>query len=108
MSLAPYPISASRDSQFSLVLGGPLFQLLCRAHLADGALGLVHRRIAFAILMTWLPVTALSGLEGSLLGDGNRMPLGADIGFHLRFLIVVPLLILAELIVHRRMLPIID
>jgi len=30
---------------FSLVLGGPLFQLLCRAHLSDDALLLLCRRI---------------------------------------------------------------
>jgi hypothetical protein len=37
--------SFHRDSRdFSLVLGGPIFQLLRRSHLTDDALGLVQQR----------------------------------------------------------------
>jgi hypothetical protein len=93
---------------FSLVLGGPLFKLLRRARLTDDVLGLLHRRIAAAVLITWAPLLALSALEGGLVGPGRTMPFLDDIGCHLRFLGVVPLLIVAELIVHRRMRPLIE
>jgi hypothetical protein len=93
---------------FSLVLGGPLFQILRRARLSDDALGLLKRRIVCAVLITWAPLMALSALQGGLVGPGRTIPLLNDVGTQLRFLVVVPLLIAAELIVHWRMQPIID
>jgi hypothetical protein len=106
----PSPGSIGRwiGMDFSLVRGGLLFQLLRRARMSDDTLGLVHRRIAVAVLVTWAPLLALSALEGNLLGPAPKMPFLEDIGLHARFLIVVPLLILAELIVHRRLKPIVD
>jgi hypothetical protein len=93
---------------FSLVLGGPVFQLLRRARLSDDALGLLHRRLAFAVLVTWAPSVALAALQGLLLRSGPGVPLGEDIGFHVRFLAVAPLLIIAEWVVHKRMRPIVE
>jgi hypothetical protein len=92
---------------FSLVLGGPLFQLLRRGRFTDDTMKLVHRRILLAVLITWAPLLALSALDGVLVG-GRAIPFLNDIESHLRFLVVVPLLIAAELVVHRRMLPMID
>lgn len=95
-------------SDFSLVVGGPLYQLLRRAHLATDALGLVHRRIIVAILITWAPLLVLSALEGGLLAPTPKLPFLEDLGCHVRLLVVVPLLIFAELVVHRRMQPIVE
>jgi hypothetical protein len=96
--------SSVRDPQdFSLVLGGPLFQLLRRAHLTDDALGLVQQRIVVISLFCWLPLLVLSALEGTLLGGGATVPFLLDAEVQVRFLIVVPFLIGAELVVHRRM-----
>ena len=93
-----------RDSQdFSLVLGGPLFQLLRRAHLSDDTLMLVRQRIIVISLFAWLPLLVLSALEGKLLGGNVAVPFLMDVEVHVRFLVVVPLLIAAELVVHRRM-----
>ena len=44
------------DEGFSLVLGGPLFQLLRRAHLSDDTLLLLRRRIIVISLLAWLPL----------------------------------------------------
>jgi hypothetical protein len=93
---------------FSLVLGGPLYQFFRRARLSDDALGLVHRRIVFAVLVMWVPLVVFSAAQGGLAGPGPRTTFLADIGFQLRFLVVTPLLLLDELVVHRRMRPIID
>jgi hypothetical protein len=92
---------------FSLVLGGPLFQFLRRVRLSDDALGLLQRRLIVAVLLMWAPLLALSALEGRLVGDARAASFLNDIGVHLRFLVVTPLLILAELIVHLRMRPIV-
>jgi hypothetical protein len=53
---------------FSLVLGGPLFQLLRRVHLSDDALALLRQRILVFSLLAWLPLLGLSALEGQALG----------------------------------------
>ncbi|WP_137819692.1 hypothetical protein [Pseudomonas sp. 2FG] len=88
---------------FSLVLGGPLFQLLIRAHLSDDTLMLVRQRIILISLLVWLPLLVLSTLEGQLLGGSVAVPFLLDVEAHVRFLVAMPLLIAAELVVHRRM-----
>jgi hypothetical protein len=88
---------------FSIVLGGPLFQLFRKAHLSDDALMLVRRRIIVISLFTWLPLLILSALEGQLLGGSAAVPFLRDLDIHIKFLIIVPLLIVAELVVHQRM-----
>jgi len=88
---------------FSLVLGGPLFQLLRRTHLSDDALMLMRQRIIVISLLAWLPLLVLSALEGQLLGGSAAVPFLLDVEVHIRFLVVVPLFIVAELVVHQRM-----
>src|SRR4029079_2038868 len=95
--------SFPRDpGDFSLVLGGPIFQLLRRSHLTNDALELAHHRIIVISLFSWLPLVVLSALEGKMLG-GIAVPFMLDAEVHVRFLVVIPLLISAELVVHRRM-----
>jgi hypothetical protein len=88
---------------FSLVLGGPLFQLLRRSHLSGDALELLRQRILVISLLAWLPLLVLSALEGHALGGNVAVPFLADIDVHIRFLVALPLLIIAELVVHQRM-----
>src|SRR5262245_55521225 len=90
---------------FSVILGGPLFQMFRRAHLSGDALELLHRRIAALALFAWVPLLILSILGGRAWGDAVQMPFLSDIEVHLRFLVAMPLLILAELMVHERMRP---
>jgi hypothetical protein len=87
---------------FSLVLGGPLFQLLRRAHLSGNALELLRKRIVFFGLVAWLPLLVLSALEGQALGGRVAVPFLLDLEVHVKFLLVTPLLIAAELVVHQR------
>jgi len=93
---------------FSVVLGGPLYQMVRRAHLAGGALELLHRRIIVITLFAWLPLLILSVLDGRAWGDAVRVPFLLDVDVHARFLLAVPLLIVAELVVHQRMLPVVQ
>src|SRR3954471_3353656 len=92
---ADYP-----EKQFSLVLGGPLYQFFLRSHMVSPPVGLLHRRIVASILITWVPLALLTALEGTFYA-GVKVPFLTDLG-NLRFLIILPLLIAAELIVHRR------
>jgi hypothetical protein len=108
------PTSASserafQDAQdFSLVLGGPLFQLLRRARLSDDAMMLVRRRIIAIVFLAWLPLLLLSALEGRALGGSAAVPFLLDVEVHIRFLVALPLLVIAELVVHQRMRPIVQ
>ena len=112
--LGEIPESMSGDDllrnrpDFSLVLGGPLFQLLRGSHLADDALGLVHQRIIVISLLCWLPLLLLSALEGHLSGGGAIVPFLRDVDVHVRFLAAMPLLIIAELVVHQRTRPLVQ
>lgn len=88
---------------FSLVLGGPLFQLFRRCHLSGDGLELLRRRVLIIPLFAWLPLLVLSALEGHLLGGSIAVPFLLDAEVHVRFLVALPLLIVAEIVVHQRM-----
>ena len=98
----PHDKPSEDPPDFSLVLGGPLFQLLRRAHLTDDALSLLRQRMLVGALLCWLPLLLLSILEGKLLG-GVALPFLWDVEPHARFLVALPLLVAAELVVHQRM-----
>ena len=92
------------DAQnFSLVLGGPLYQLLRRAHLSDNTVAIVRQRVVVIALLCWLPLFILSSIQGYLWGQSVAVPFLLDLEVHIRFLIVVPLLVIAELVVHQRL-----
>lgn len=93
--------------EFSLVLGGPLYQLWRRTFLAGDTLELLRRRIIVIALFGWLPLLVLSVVEGHAWGSGVTMPFLYDVEVHVRFLIALPLLVVAELVVHQRMRPMI-
>jgi len=103
---APDPAAAAADSDFSMVLGGPLYQLFLRAHLARAPLDLLPRRIIVISLLGWLPLLIFALATGRAWG-GAKVPFLLDIATHARFLIALPLLILAEWVVHMRFRPLI-
>ena len=94
-------------SDFSLVLGGPLFQLYRRAHLSGSALELMHRRVLAIAVVAWLPLLLLSVMGKHALGGSLTIPFLYDIEAHVRFLIALPILVAAELIVHSRIRPVV-
>ena len=87
---------------FSLVLGGPLFQLYRRSHLAGDSLELLCRRLLVITLAAWLPLLLLATI-GSSTENVGRLSFLHDVGVHVRFLIALPILVAAELIVHTRL-----
>jgi hypothetical protein len=98
------PTILQEPPDFSLVLGGPLFQLYRRTYLSGSALELLHRRIIVITMIAWLPLLILSSLDGHLLG-GVTLPFLHDIAIQVRFLIALPVLIAAELVVNSRLRP---
>ncbi|HWV89153.1 MAG TPA: hypothetical protein VNZ59_03630 [Burkholderiales bacterium] len=95
------PPIAPQAPDFSLVLGGPLYQMYLRSGLVRPPAGRVGRRILAFIVVAWLPLAVLTLAGGSAFG-GVEVPFAADLGAHVRLLLALPLLIAAELIVHQR------
>ena len=101
----PKPEILDEHRDFSLVLGGPLFQLFRRAHLSGDALEMVRRRILVIATVAWLPLLVLSVIGGHALDGAIKIPFFYDIEAHVRFLVALPILIAAELVVHARLGP---
>ena len=100
------PNLLEEPNDFSLVLGGPLFQLFRRSHLSNDGLDLVYRRLLTVTLVAWLPLLLLATL-GSPAGNAGRLSFFHDVEVHVRFLIALPILVAAELIVHARIGPVV-
>ncbi|HKD06828.1 MAG TPA: hypothetical protein VKB79_13080 [Bryobacteraceae bacterium] len=92
----------AQSEEFSLVLGGPLYQLLLRSGLIRPPFGKVGGRIGAITALAWLPLLALTILSGRFAG-GVPIPFLYDYEVHARLLFSMPLLILAELVVYVRM-----
>jgi hypothetical protein len=107
---APRPgdqLFSNNPPEFSLVMGGPLYQLWRGTRLAGDTLQLLHRRIIALALLAWAPLLLLSIAEGNAWGDRVRLPFFYDVELHVRLLIALPLFVLAELVVHLRMRPVV-
>jgi hypothetical protein len=86
----------------SLTEGGPADALFRRLKLVYSGRRADAIRIAVILaLATWLPLVVLCFSEG-LVFDGTQIPLLYDFGPHVRFLFAVPILVLAEISVGRR------
>lgn len=94
------------SQDFSLVLGGPVFQLFRKSHLTGDSLELLHRRLIIITAVAWLPLLLLSSFRSSV-GDVGQLSFFHDVEVHVRFLIALPVLIAAELIVHSRIRPVV-
>jgi hypothetical protein len=92
---------------FSLVLGGPIFQLFRKSRLSGDGLELLHRRLLVITAVAWLPLLLLTAVQGSWAGSAGRLSFLHDVEVHVRFLIALPVLIAAELIVHARTRPVV-
>lgn len=91
---------------FSIVLGGPFFQLLLRLGLTTPTLDLLKKRIICITLFAWLPLLLLSIYEGTAWSNVG-IPFLFDMEDQARFLIALPLLISAELLVHQQLRPLV-
>jgi len=103
---SPATSPAPEPYDFSLVLGGPLYQLFRRAHLTGDALELLRRRVVVISLFAWVPLLVLSLLDGHAW-SGVTMPFLRDVDVHVRFLVALPLLVVAEIVIHQRMRPVV-
>jgi hypothetical protein len=92
-----FPVNAQGSSitdKFSLVIGGPFYRALRRTHLPN-----IGRRIFVFVAVTWLPLLVLSFVQGTALGNRVKIPLMYDFSIYGRFLVALPLLIVAETVI---------
>jgi hypothetical protein len=91
----------TKVKDFSLVLGGPIYQLYLRTFLAKPPLNLCKRRVIVITLFAWLPLLLLSLLNNTI-ADNIKMSFLFDFGTHVRLLLSLGILIAAEVSVHDR------
>ena len=85
--------------QFSLSAGG-LFHVLQRWIRGPESSDFpIPKQILIAVLLLWLPLVLLSLFEGSLIGTKVEQPLISDIVPHVRLLVAIPLLLMADLVI---------
>jgi hypothetical protein len=76
-------------ADFSLVLGGPVYQFFRRTHLAGDTLQLLTRRILVLALLAWVPLLLLSVAEGRAWGGSVELPFLLDVDLHVRLLLAL-------------------
>jgi hypothetical protein len=86
-------------TNFSPVLGGPTFQFFRKARLAGDQLELLRRRVLTIISVAWLPMLVLD----LVVGSRPELTFLHDVEVQARFLVALPVLIVAELIAHSRL-----
>jgi hypothetical protein len=89
-------LHSSVAETFSLTQGGPLYRLLLRFGRAQQERARVLRRALFAMVVAWLPLLVLSTIQGSAYGKQLQIPFLHDFAVNVRFLVALPILILAE------------
>jgi hypothetical protein len=89
--------------RFSLVQGGPIYRFQVAIHMAMPDRSGVAKRALLTILVTWLPLLLLSMVQGRAFGPQVQVPFLRDISVNVRFLIGLPLLVLAEAVIDPRL-----
>jgi hypothetical protein len=93
---------SSLAESFSITCGGPLHSLLVRLGFAGKARRQAIPRTLFVLLVTWFPLLVLSMISGQAYGKPTKIPFLKDWAVNVRFLIAVPILILAASAIDRK------
>jgi hypothetical protein len=91
--------SASTAGTFSLVIGGPFYRTLVRMRLVEDPGPNIARRIVALLTVTWAPLVLLALMQGVAFGGKVNIPLFYDFSIYGRFLVGLPLLIVAEIVI---------
>ena len=91
-----------RGREFLLMEGGPLYRIQRRLGLIRANATLVARRATLSILLTWVVLLVLTAIDRRAFGHAVAVPFLYDFGTYTRFLVSVPLLIIAENILGPR------
>jgi len=93
---------------FSFSEGGLFLPLLRWRHPGGDARLPLRARVVAVTLLAWLPLLLLSALEGHALGTRVAVPFLHDVDAHIRFLLSLPLLMVAAVVADRRLAPLLQ
>src|SRR3954451_7702364 len=102
MIASPQPAAPEPVQDFSIVLGGPLYQFFLRSGLIRPPFGSLKARMLVLAGIAWLPLIPLTVLGGRFAG-AVPVPFLYDFEVHVRLLVALQLLIVAELVIYVRM-----
>ncbi len=85
---------------FYLMRGGPIYKWMVKLRLHGGDNAYVGRRSLLLISVTWVPLLLLSLAQGVALPGAVKLPFLYDFSIHVNFLVTLPLLIIAEIIIE--------
>ncbi len=94
-------LRSSAAESFSLTQGGLFYRLRFLFGHAQEGRARILRRVLLAIAVAWLPLLVLSMIQGSAYGKQLQIPFLRDFAVNVRFLVALPILILAELRIDR-------
>jgi hypothetical protein len=89
-------LAATNHRRFLLTEGGPTHQIEKRLGLIRSNSPFIQRRTFLSILVTWVPLLILSALQGTAVGHLVAISFLRDFAVHARFLLAVPILLMAE------------
>ena len=95
-------LALGNHPRFLLTEGGPSHRLEIRLGLIRANSPHTLRSAFLSILVTWVPLLVLSAWQGTAIG--HRVPVSFlhDFAVHARFLLAVPILLLAETVLGSR------
>lgn len=85
-----------------LMEGGPLYSIEKRVGIIKARAPVMVRRAVLAAVVTWVPLLILSVIEGTAYGHSVPLPFLRDVSAYSRFLLALPLLLLAEVAIGPR------
>lgn len=92
----------TEELYFSIIRGGPLYGLRRKIGLVPEKGLALMKRWLIIVAIAWLPVMAGAALEGvALEGSKSSDPLLRHYGVHARFLLAIPLMLLAEVMMEK-------
>jgi len=89
------PMSNTGMTHFALFDDGPFAKLQATLRLAGTEQRHVRRRLIFAVLLTWVTLAVLAAVQGRAIGPTWRESMLLDVAMYARYLVALPLLILA-------------
>jgi len=93
-----HDIAESAVKKFSIVVGGPVYDLLCRLHLVRQTVPNILGRFSALMAIIWVPLLLFSLRDGLAFGHQVKIPFLYDFGMYGAFLLGLPLLLFAELV----------
>jgi hypothetical protein len=91
-----------KGREFLLMEGGPLYRLQCRLGLIRAGAPRIVRRATLSVIITWVILFILSAIRHEAFGHEVVVPFLRDFSAYTRFVIAIPMLILAEVILGPR------